>query len=335
MKKILILILSMCVCLSTLSGCSGETITSSELESSEMEETSSTPEPTATPRPTPAPEPTEAPVSMKSVEFRGVKLSVPNDWTTTENTDNIVFVTSYDDASLLSLNISEFNSEIDMTNSTFRDGYILGISESDGYEAVSTDDITINGHKGFEHHFLMVSSGQQLDTTFYGVVKGKKLVGFMFGMINTAYDDTKKQFESDIAAILESVDLSDLDAENVGKPNDESSSSAVKESSRASETKNTTTMGERNALKKAKNYLSFMPFSHSGLVDQLEFEGYTTDEAIYGADNCGADWNEQAAKKAQSYIDMMEFSRQGLIDQLIFEGFTEDQAEYGVTAIGY
>lgn len=97
----------------------------------------------------------------------------------------------------------------------------------------------------------------------------------------------------------------------------------------------TTTIGQRNALSKANQYLSIMAFSYSGLIDQLEYEGYTTEEATYGADNCGADWNEQAAKKAQQYIDLMSFSRQGLIDQLKFDGFTQSQAEYGVSAVGY
>lgn len=95
------------------------------------------------------------------------------------------------------------------------------------------------------------------------------------------------------------------------------------------------TLGMKNALSKAKDYLDTMPFSYEGLIKQLEFEGYTNEEALYGVDNCGADWMEQAAKKAQDYLDTMEFSRQGLIDQLIFEGFTEEQAEYGVTAVGY
>lgn len=95
------------------------------------------------------------------------------------------------------------------------------------------------------------------------------------------------------------------------------------------------TTGQRNALKKAKSYLKTMAFSREGLIEQLEFEGYTTDEATYGADNCGADWNEQAAKKAESYLDIMAFSREGLIEQLEFEGFTNEQAVYGVTANGY
>ena len=78
-----------------------------------------------------------------------------------------------------------------------------------------------------------------------------------------------------------------------------------------------------------------MPFSYSGLIDQLKYEGYSDDEAKYGADNCDADWNEQAAKAAQNYLEIMSFSRQGLIDQLEYEGYTPEQAEYGVSAVGY
>lgn len=95
------------------------------------------------------------------------------------------------------------------------------------------------------------------------------------------------------------------------------------------------TLGQKNALAKAKSYLDYMPFSYTGLIEQLEYEGFSTEEATFGADNCGADWNEQAALKAQAYLDYQSFSRQGLIEQLLYEGFTQEQAEYGVTAVGY
>ena len=70
------------------------------------------------------------------------------------------------------------------------------------------------------------------------------------------------------------------------------------------------------------------------IIEQLEFEQYSHEDAVYAADNCGADWNEQAAKKAQDYLDIMAFSRQGLIDQLQFEGYTYEQAVYGVNQVG-
>lgn len=97
----------------------------------------------------------------------------------------------------------------------------------------------------------------------------------------------------------------------------------------------TPTMGEINALGTAKNYLSIMAFSYKSLIEQLEFEKYSHDEAVYAVDNCGADWNEQAAEKAKDYLEQMSFSRDSLIEQLEFEGFTHEQAVYGVEANGY
>ena len=78
-----------------------------------------------------------------------------------------------------------------------------------------------------------------------------------------------------------------------------------------------------------------MPFSYTGLMEQLKYEGYSDSEAKYAADHCGADWKEQAVKSAKQYLDMMSFSRQGLIEQLEYEGYTYDQASYAATENGY
>lgn len=95
------------------------------------------------------------------------------------------------------------------------------------------------------------------------------------------------------------------------------------------------TLSQQNALDAASTYLNISSFSYSGLIQQLEFEQYTEEDATYAADHCGANWNEQAAKSAQSYLDNSSFSRDGLIQQLKFDGFTDEQAEYGASAVGY
>lgn len=97
----------------------------------------------------------------------------------------------------------------------------------------------------------------------------------------------------------------------------------------------TITMGMQNALKKAESYLSWGAFSYSSLIKQLEFEGFTSEECVYAADNCGADWYAQAVKKGESYLSWGSFSRDGLINQLEFEGFTNDQAVHAVNELGY
>lgn len=58
------------------------------------------------------------------------------------------------------------------------------------------------------------------------------------------------------------------------------------------------TMSQKQALGKAKSYLEFSAYSYKGLIRQLEFEKYDNADATFAADNCGADWNEQAAKKS-------------------------------------
>ena len=120
---------------------------------------------------------------------------------------------------------------------------------------------------------------------------------------------------------------------STGKLNDEATKQPVTEVSK--ETIPKVSIGERNALAKAKEYLRVMAFSYNSLVRQLEFEGFTQDECAYGVDNCGANWNEQAVRKANEYLKSGSFSRQGLINQLLFEGFSQEQAEYGVSKVGY
>lgn len=110
--------------------------------------------------------------------------------------------------------------------------------------------------------------------------------------------------------------------------------SSIKKSGTTSATKSQTsstnmTSSQKNALKKAGSYLKSSAFSYSGLIEQLEFEGYSTEDATYAVDHCGADWKEQAVKKAESYLKYSSFSKSGLIDQLEYEGFTHEQAVYG------
>ncbi len=96
----------------------------------------------------------------------------------------------------------------------------------------------------------------------------------------------------------------------------------------------TATIGEQNALSQANSYLSISHFSASGLIEQLEFEGYTTAEAEYAVANCGADWNEQALRTAQSYLDLSGFSYSGLHDQLTYEGFLPTEVQYAIDNCG-
>lgn len=106
-----------------------------------------------------------------------------------------------------------------------------------------------------------------------------------------------------------------------------------------------TSLGKSNALSRDISYLNYSSFSKSGLIKQLKFEGFTSSEAKYAVENCGANWNKQAVskanwkkqavKKARQYLDTMSLSKSGLISQLKFEGFTSAQAKYAAKKVGY
>ena len=92
------------------------------------------------------------------------------------------------------------------------------------------------------------------------------------------------------------------------------------------------TVSQRSAVSKAASYLRSLAFSRSGLISQLQYEGFSLDDATYGTDAQNADWNAQAVKKGASYLRSSSFSRSGLIGQLQYEGFSDSEATYGTDA---
>ena len=85
---------------------------------------------------------------------------------------------------------------------------------------------------------------------------------------------------------------------------------------------------------KAESYLNVSHFSRAGLIDTLEYAGFTTSEAEYAVGQCDVDWYEQAVLKAKDYLEIKSFSRSGLIDMLEYVGFTHSQASAAATAVG-
>ena len=91
----------------------------------------------------------------------------------------------------------------------------------------------------------------------------------------------------------------------------------------------------QNALDMARNYLRTMPFSHSGLVDQLSFEGFPDDAIEWAMEQIDqeVDWTEQAVRMAENYLNTMSMSKDGLIEQLMFEGFSREDAEHAANVV--
>lgn len=127
----------------------------------------------------------------------------------------------------------------------------------------------------------------------------------------------------------------DVDDTDTTAQNTETKIETPTEKEEIKKTENEIPLGHKNAVKKAKSYLSLMGMSAEGLRKQLEFERFTKEEAKYGVENCEADWFKEAVEKAESYLSLTSMSREGLYRQLEFDGFKPEEIEYALTEIGY
>lgn len=93
-------------------------------------------------------------------------------------------------------------------------------------------------------------------------------------------------------------------------------------------------LGDGDPVAAAQSYLQYWPMSRAKMIEQLQVDGYTAEQAEAAADACNADWNEQAVLSAKSYLDTMSFTREELLDQLQYDGFTEEEATHGVDNCG-
>ena len=84
----------------------------------------------------------------------------------------------------------------------------------------------------------------------------------------------------------------------------------------------------------AKRYVDTGNYTYTSLIDKLQQDGFSTGDAKYAANNCGADWNGMAANEAKKLIDGGVTTKEEIVDQLIFKGYTYQQAVHGAEANG-
>lgn len=93
------------------------------------------------------------------------------------------------------------------------------------------------------------------------------------------------------------------------------------------------TSNRTQAVRAAKQYLRISGFSQKGLIEQLQYDGYSRSDATYGATHAGANWMSQAARTAKQYLRISPFSFSGMVEQLQYDGYTRAQAIYGARAV--
>ena len=70
------------------------------------------------------------------------------------------------------------------------------------------------------------------------------------------------------------------------------------------------------------------------MVHMLERDDkFTPDEALYGANNCGANWDEQAVRCAEKYAEKVGYDFDKLVFQIEWFNYTHDQAVQAATKV--
>ncbi|MCD2493638.1 Ltp family lipoprotein [Lacrimispora sp. NSJ-141] len=263
------------------------------------------------------------PSTNTEVNFMGYTFSIPSNWTVGDSTlDTVTFYPETGDAAAMlqfrcqSSPVSNFE-EL----SEYEDDFINGFSGGfDSFKAEKTETIEIAGEKALFIPFTAESSGSGWNGMVSVYVS--HMAQNMFSIMYVCSDNTQYSYLEDCKEIMASAVIKVTET------------TAAESEMTPVETTAEISLEQRNALKKANDYLSFSAFSYTGLIHQLEFEGFSTENATYAADNCGADWSQQAAKKAKDYLSFSAFSYTGLINQLEFEGFSTEEAASAVDCCG-
>lgn len=153
-----------------------------------------------------------------------------------------------------------------------------------------------------------------------------------------------------LAVVLGSVIIGSQGAQQIAVPANPDSSNSEESDSKSSESTqgksganssagsqpatSSETENQERARLDAKTYYESSWFSRTGMIEQLEFDGFSNEDATYGVDALGIDWGQEAIGTADSAISSEWFSRQGLIDHLVYQGFTDTEAISAVDAIG-
>lgn len=281
----------------------------------------------ATPEPTPI-------VLSVSQQFRDVSFSIPDTWEIPESEDPSTSK-GYFPRNQKSAIVSFYFSP-NVSFDQYRESYEADFESVEGASDIQGKEITLMGNPALYVTCNIPMQNRMGNTenyfTYWNIFEISDGIALVSLGVPESEEDAKEQYIYEYEAVVESFKLTPpttSSALSTPVPTSTPAPTPAPESSAAAPTSQ-----QSAALSTALDYLDFTAFSHSGLVDQLEYEGFSTEDATWAADNCGADWDQQALQSAKDYLDFTAFSYSGLIDQLEYEGFTTEQATYGVDNCG-
>jgi len=275
--------------------------------------------------------------------FEGLAFIVEDGWTVENQEEGSFFILANDNNMAINLigptEINpDWNNPVDNLNTVFR----MSLENIFGAQDVEITQLSVGerGHVIFRATYNVTLGGQRFIGNGYLLSDGENIV-ILNGVILELTPITFLGYQTFVNSIRFSTEDSGsavatqaTEPAQPEVPDEEPTPDEPTPEPPPPPPAATETASQRNAVRAAEGYIRIMAFSRSGLIEQLEFEGYSNADAIHAVDSIGANWNEQAARKAQSYLDIMPFSRSGLIDQLVFDGFTREQATHGVNAVG-
>lgn len=287
---------------------------------------------------------------MRVYELNGVEYKLPMEWETYENDGTYYYYpegSSDAQTAMVMVKYSPMDGAMNYSNvSEMMDGYAKGVGEADG-----ASNLLKASYPEWDNNAIKVTYDLDIDSVschvslyaapvlYDGIFSISLSGGDKYQSIYDLILESVKFPSFSDAALDKSDDLDDLYGADSGEDDDDydydwddDDSSASTSSVASSSGQNENLSTERaSALQKAHDYLGYSAFSRTGLIEQLEYESFSEDDATYAVDNCGADWKKQAVLKAKQYRGYSAFSHKGLVEQLEYEGFTHEQAEYGAT----
>lgn len=278
----------------------------------------------------------------KTVQRGSASISYPSSWEVVEGDDADSFqVVSKDNKASMRI------ARIDRKNAS--DSWLVDFASSVSDDCQNLRNYSIDGSRGKRFRCHKEINGRMFGLEGLIATTDKDTIACIVGASDPAYRDVEYDIISSLRISAKDSSGGSVDQKSDQPPTDKPAPKAetpqqkseadkpkAKTQSPPPAPKPSATTSQTNALKSAGSYLKNVGgFSHSGLIEQLEYEDFSAEDATWAADNCGADWNAQARQSAASYMKSVGgFSRGGLIDQLEYEGFTPDQAAIGADSVG-
>lgn len=214
---------------------------------------------------------------------------------------------------------------------TYQDGYSkTSIGDKLAYRGYSDDEIAYaleNCTADWNEQALLrtpsyTNGGRTREKTFELM---KDYDGFSEEEINYALDNCGVDWDNQLKVCVDSYADIYSRAEIIEK----SKYCGHSEEDTARETDSRNINWTERAAARATSALEWSEYSYSGMKKYLENVGFSPEEALFGADNCGADWNEQAAERLEYYIGYFdEMTREEMLYALADDGFTDEEIAY-------